>query len=86
MSPKHGPRRTQVHFGDAAAEQLEGFNIPETIAADRAIVAIQVNPDIGDPIPDNPPFRDYREPGTSVRVVYYATALGSQVVIAYIEV
>lgn len=85
MSPKHGPRRARVSFGDTAAEQIIGFNIPETIAADRAIVAIQTDPEIGDPVPGNEPLREYREPGTNVRVIYYTTALRSQVVIAYIE-
>lgn len=49
---------------------------------DPALVAISVNPTIGDPLP-NSPLRDYRD-GT-VRVIYYATTLGMVIVVAYAE-
>lgn len=86
MSPRHGPRRARVTFEGVAGRQIAAFDLQETIAADRAIVAIQTNPEIGDFIPGREPVREYREPGTGVRVIYYATTLGTHVVIAYIEV
>ncbi|MFD7661038.1 hypothetical protein [Streptomyces sp. NPDC059788] len=72
-------------FGDAAQRQIRRLNIPETIAVDRAIVAIQTDPGIGTEVPGNAPWREYREEGASTRVIYYATTLGTQIVVAYIE-
>lgn len=86
MSPKHGPWRARITLEDVAGRQISAFDLQETIAADRAIVAIQTNPEIGDFIPGREPVREYREPGTGVRVIYYATALRTHVVIAYIEI
>jgi hypothetical protein len=85
MSPKHGPRRANVVFIDVAAAQIAKFSVAETIAADRAIVTVSTNPQIGDLLSDDSPVREYREPGTGVRVFYYATVLGSQIIVAYIE-
>ena len=85
MSPKHGPRRSRVILLELAEQQIEKFGTAETIAVDRAIVTISTNPEIGQPVPDNDPLREYREPGTDVRVIYYATALGTIVIVAYVE-
>lgn len=86
MSPKHGPRRAKVIFDDVAGRQVAAYNLADTIAADRLIVAIQTNPEIGDYIPGREPLREYRDPSTAGRAIYYATALGTRVVIAYIEI
>lgn len=86
MSPKHGPWRAQAVFTTGANRQLRAFDTREMIAADRAIVAIQTDPGIGELTPGREPLRDYREPGTGVRVVYYIAEFGSHVIIVYIEV
>lgn len=86
MSPRHGPWRAQAAFTPGARRQIDGYDTRETIAADRAIVAIQTDPGIGELTPGREPLRDYREPGTGVRVVYYIAEFGSHVTIVYIEV
>ncbi|WP_306317271.1 MULTISPECIES: hypothetical protein [unclassified Streptomyces] len=85
MSPKHGPWRAKAIFTPTAQRQIDGYDTQETIAVDRAIVAIQTDPGIGDLTPGREPLRDYNELGTGVRVVYYIAEYGSHVVIVYIE-
>ncbi|MFF8659503.1 hypothetical protein [Streptomyces huasconensis] len=85
MSPRHGPWRAKVTLHAAAQRQIDGFDTQDTIAADRAIVAIQTNPGIGELAPGRDPLREYREPDTGVRVVYFIAEFGSHVIIAYIE-
>lgn len=82
MSPKHGPRRAEVVFTDIAKSQFDKLPLPETVAADRAIVALTVNPWLGDLV-GKTPLREYREDG--VRVFYTTTVLGSIIIIAYLE-
>lgn len=85
MSPKHGPRRAEVVYHEVAKAQIAKFNVAELIAADRAIVAIQTNPWIGELKGRRVPVREYREPDTDVRVIYTTTVLGTIVIIAYIQ-
>lgn len=85
MSPKHGPRRADVVFHEVAKAQVAKFDVAQLIAIDRAIVAIQTNPWIGDLTSSRVPVREYREPDTDVRVIYTTTVLGSIVIIAYTE-
>ena len=85
MSPKHGPRRAEVFFADLAKAQILKFDVAELIAADRAIVAIQTNPFVGVLRGGRTPVREYREPDTDVRVIYYTTTLGTIVIVHYIE-
>lgn len=86
MSPRHGPWRAQAILTPGARRQIDRYDTGEMIAADRAIVAVQTNPGIGDLAPGREPIRDYREPDTGVRIVYYIAEFGSHVVIVYIEV
>jgi hypothetical protein len=81
--PKHGPRRALVTFHEVAERQLALLGDRELERLDPLLVAISVNPKIGDPLPESPLLRDYRE-GTA-RVIYYATTLGMIIVVAYIE-
>ncbi|MCX5356844.1 hypothetical protein [Streptomyces mirabilis] len=47
-----GRRRAQIAFSDSAAKQLENLTDEHQIhALDRALVAISVDPEIGEPIP-----------------------------------
>lgn len=82
VSPSHGPRRAEVILDDTARAQIEKLGLAEAMAADRAIVAISVNPWLGDMI-GRTPLREYREDG--VRVIYTTTVLGSVIIVAYLE-
>ncbi|MFE4801311.1 hypothetical protein ACFRFL_41640 [Streptomyces sp. NPDC056708] len=90
MAPQHGRRRARIAFSDSAAKQLENLTSEAEIhALDRALVVISVDPDIGDPIPGDttgPQLRWYADEVEAVRVLYFVTALGTVVVVAYIEV
>ncbi|MFB7446727.1 hypothetical protein [Streptomyces mirabilis] len=84
-----GRRRAQVAFSDSAAKQLENLTDEHQIhALDRALVAISVDPEIGEPIPGDtthPELRQYADEIERVRVLYFVTALRTVVVVAYIE-
>ncbi|WP_331751389.1 hypothetical protein OID55_41820 (plasmid) [Streptomyces sp. NBC_00715] len=83
-------RRAQIAFSDSAAKQLENLTDEQQIhALDRAMVAISVDPDIGEAIPGDttqPQLRQYADDIERVRVLYFVTALRTVVVVAYIEV
>jgi hypothetical protein len=85
MSPSHGPRRARVAFSDTAADQLAKLTVMETLALDRAIVAISTDPTLGHPIPDSV-LRDYQDDDDQVRILFYLSALRTVVVVAYLEV
>ncbi|MFI9080996.1 hypothetical protein ACIGW8_31760 [Streptomyces sioyaensis] len=89
MAPHHAPRRARIAFSDSAAKQLEDLTTEREIhALDRALVAISVNPEIGEAIPGDgsrPELRQYADEIENVRVLYFVTALRTVVVVAYIE-
>ncbi|MFB8027248.1 MULTISPECIES: hypothetical protein [unclassified Streptomyces] len=83
------PRRARIAFSDSAAKQLEELPENSIHALDRTLVAISVNPEIGEPIPGpdtQPTLRQYADEIEDVRVLYFITALRTVVVVAYIEV
>lgn len=82
MSPSHGPRRAEIVFDDVARNQLLKLSAAEMLRADRAIVALSVNPWLGDLV-GRTPLRKYQE--DDVLVVYLATVLGSVIIVAYLE-
>lgn len=87
VSPKHAPRRAHVTYTDIVAEQLRKLDAAEMVAADRAFVAISTDPQIGETrqiLAGQVPIREYVDDAT--RVLYFVTALGTVVVVAYIEV
>ncbi|MCX4971057.1 hypothetical protein OHA98_41335 [Streptomyces sp. NBC_00654] len=90
MAPQHAPRRARIAFSDSAAKQLEELTTEHEIhALDRTLVAISVDPEIGEPIPGDgtrPELRQYTDEFERVRCVYYVSALKTVVVVAYIEV
>ncbi|WP_442816082.1 type II toxin-antitoxin system RelE/ParE family toxin [Streptomyces sp. NBC_01233] len=83
------PRRARIVFSESAAKQLEDLTAEGAIhALDRALVAISVNPEIGEPIPADgtgPELRQYADEIEDVRVLYFVAALRTVVVVAYIE-
>ncbi len=87
--PPHS-RRARIAFSDSAAEQLDSLTSEaELNALDRALVALSVDPEIGEPIPGHatgPELRQYTDEIEAVKVLYYVTALCTVVVVAYIEV
>lgn len=82
VSPSHGPRRAEVVFDAVARDQLGKLSAAEMLRADRAIVAISVNPWLGAPVGQTP-LREYLEDG--VRLVYTTTVLGTVIIVAYLE-
>ncbi|WP_299537435.1 hypothetical protein [uncultured Streptomyces sp.] len=87
-------RRARIAFSDSAAKQLEELTGEREIhALDRTLVALSVDPGIGEPIPGDgggdatgPELRQYTDEIENVRVLYFVTALRTVVVVAYIEV
>jgi hypothetical protein len=69
---------------EPALSQLEKLAAAETHRLDRAIVAISVNPELGNPVPDTL-LRDYVDDIDRVRVIYYVTALRQITIVAYVE-
>jgi hypothetical protein len=74
-----GRRRAQIAFSDSAAKQLENLTDEHQIhALDRALVAISVDPEIGEPIPGDtthPELHQHADEIERVRVLYFVTAL-----------
>ncbi|MEV0888530.1 hypothetical protein ACIQ9K_34910 [Streptomyces microflavus] len=91
MTSSHGPRRrARITFSDSAAAQVEAITSEADLhALDRALVVISVDLDIGEPIPATaagPRLREYTDDVERVRLLYWTSALGTVVVVAYIEV
>jgi hypothetical protein len=78
----HVPRRARIAFSDSAAKQVEELTSEASIhALDRALVAVSVDPDIGEPIAgSSPSLRDYADPFDQVRVIYFVSALRTMVI------
>ncbi|MFJ8848394.1 hypothetical protein ACIRFF_36535 [Streptomyces cyaneofuscatus] len=90
MPPQHGPRRARIAFSDAAAKQVEAITSEAEIhALDRALVVVSVDPEVGELLPGGPAgprLREYADEVERVRILYWMSALGTIVVVAYIEV
>lgn len=85
--PRHARGRARIFFSDAAAKQIEAITDEAEIhALDRALSALSVAPDLGNPIPDSQPeLREYTDDVDDVRVIYFLTALRTVVIVAYVE-
>lgn len=83
MSPKPAERRARVVFLEPAATQLRAFKPAELARLDAAVDDIAVRPDAAKPHRTAPALRDHH--GDGVRIIYYATALGSIVIVVYVE-
>ncbi|MEO3977993.1 hypothetical protein [Streptomyces sp. CAU 1734] len=85
MTPRHSPRRARIVFSDAAARQLDALTTEHELhALDRALVALSVDPDLGDPIPGSdtagPELRQYTDDVEQVRGLYFVTVLRTVVI------
>ncbi|GHE80217.1 hypothetical protein GCM10014715_39500 [Streptomyces spiralis] len=86
VSPKHSPQRAQVAFTPECEPVLRKLSAAELVRLDRALVAISLDPWIGQEKPTRAghvPLREYIE--GSARVIYHVTVLGSVVIVAYLE-
>lgn len=69
---------------EPALTQLAKLTASETHRLDRAIVAISVNPELGTEVPGTL-LRDYADEVDGVRVIFFASALGTITIVAYVE-
>ncbi|MFF1400587.1 hypothetical protein ACFVZD_43445 [Streptomyces sp. NPDC058287] len=74
--------RARIVFYDVAREQLEAMNQAELARLDTALDVIAADPQIG-VSSKNGAIRTYQQ--DRVRVVYVPTALGTLVLVAYVE-
>ncbi|WP_328622585.1 hypothetical protein [Streptomyces sp. NBC_00354] len=82
MMSKHGPRRARVVFYDVAQEQIERMSESERTRLDPVLVAVSRNPELG-VASKHGSVREHRQDG--VRVLYVPTALGTLILVAYVE-
>ncbi|MBT2452584.1 hypothetical protein J7F03_37175 [Streptomyces sp. ISL-43] len=79
---QHGPKRARIVFYDVAQEQVEKMTPAERLRLDPVLVAVSRNPELGI-LSKHGAVREHREDG--VRVLYVPTALGTLVLVAYVE-
>ncbi|MCX5078773.1 hypothetical protein OHA84_37905 (plasmid) [Streptomyces sp. NBC_00513] len=79
---RHAPKRARIVFYDVAQDQVEKMTEAERLRLDPVLVAVSRNPEIG-VLSKHGAIREYREDG--VRIVYVPTALGTLVLVAYVE-
>lgn len=82
VAQHHRPRKARVILYDVAQEQVEPTIPAEHPLLGLALDAISRDPGIGT-ASKHAAFREYRS--TSVRILYVSTALGTLVLIAYVE-
>jgi hypothetical protein len=79
---RHAPKRARIVFYDVAQEQVEKMTEAERLRLDPVLVAVSRNPEIG-VLSKHGAIREHREGG--VRILYVPTALGTLVLVAYVE-
>ncbi|MFJ9596699.1 hypothetical protein ACIRS3_28615 [Streptomyces virginiae] len=79
---RHAPRRARIVFYDVAQEQIEKMTEAERLRLDPALAAVSKDPEIG-VLSKHGAIREHREAG--VRILYVPTALGTLVLVAYVE-
>ncbi|MFD0269590.1 hypothetical protein ACFVGY_23940 [Streptomyces sp. NPDC127106] len=79
---RHAPRRARIVFYDVAQEQIEKMTEAEWLRLDPVLVAVSKDPEIG-VLSKHGAIREHREAG--VRILYVPTALGTLVLVAYVE-
>jgi hypothetical protein len=85
MPPKHaagGSRRARIVWHDTALKQISAMTPGDRARLDPLLADISADPSVGDP-DDSGLLRDYQRDGC--RCLYVATALGSVIVVAYVE-
>lgn len=80
---KHTPRRAQIVFTEVAEQQLQRLDAAAFARLERVLDVVAVNPMVGPLMERTPTLREYSEDGC--RIVYFATTLGTVVVVAYVE-
>ncbi|MFJ3601084.1 hypothetical protein ACIPRU_31960 [Streptomyces sp. NPDC090126] len=83
-------QRARIAFSDAAAKQVEAITSESELhALDRALVVISVDPEAGELLPGDPAnsrLRECTDTVERVRLLYWTSALGTVIVVAYVEV
>ncbi|MGW6978287.1 hypothetical protein ACWGE1_02370 [Streptomyces sp. NPDC054932] len=79
---RQGPKRARIVFYDVALEQIERMTAAERERLDPVLVAVSRNPELGI-LSKHGAVREHREDG--VRVLYVPTALGTLILVAYVE-
>ncbi|MFI8769534.1 hypothetical protein ACIGN6_32145 [Streptomyces sp. NPDC053792] len=79
---RHGPKRARIVFYDVAQEQIEKMTEAERLRLDPVLVAVSRNPELG-VLSKHGAIREHRDDG--VRILYVPTALGTLVLVAYVE-
>ncbi|MEU0272744.1 hypothetical protein [Streptomyces sp. NPDC006307] len=83
--PKHSKvRRPRIVFVEPAETQLRTLTTGQAARLDEALGVIAADPSLVKPHATAPALHDYQHEG--LRVVFYATALGSILIVTYIEV
>lgn len=83
MSPKHSSgRRARIVWHDTALKQITSMTPEDRARLDVLLADIATDPGVGGLDPSGQ-LRDYQRDGC--RALYVATALGSLVIIAYVE-
>ncbi|MFD9049514.1 hypothetical protein [Streptomyces zaomyceticus] len=80
--PRHG-RRPRIVFIEPAETQVRVLTAEQTVRLDSALNAIAVDPTDVKAHATASALRDYDHDG--VRVIFYATALGSILIVTYVE-
>ncbi len=79
---KHTPRQARIVFYDVAQHQIAAMTDPELARLDTALDVIAADPDAGTPTKHGS-VREYVR--DQVRIIYVPTALGTLVLVAYVE-
>lgn len=79
---KHSPRRARVVFYDVAREQIQTMPQADLDRLDAVLDVIASDPTVGTATKHGS-VREYQRSG--VRVIYIPTALGTLVLVAYVE-
>lgn len=80
--PKHA-RRARIVFLEPAATQIRTLGPQQADRLDRALNVIAARPEAVKTHATAPALRDYQEGG--VRAIFYSTALGSIIIVVYVE-
>ena len=83
MPPKHGPWRAHVVLHDVAEQQIDAMTDAEREVLDPAIVRLSLDHRAGAQVEGKLEW-EYRD--NRVRIVYIPTALGTVILVAYVEV
>ncbi|MFE5977274.1 hypothetical protein ACFQ64_34520 [Streptomyces sp. NPDC056460] len=83
--PKHNRgRRPRIVFTEPAETQVRLLSTAQTAALDATLNVIAADPGGVKHHATAPALRDYQHDG--VRAIFYATALGSILIVTYVEV